>query len=713
VRKFRHIKLLAFQEGVIDQLEALLREGHREIGLTSGTGSGKTVMSMGFLSQVLTEMQSRTNIRLAVVLCHQTNIEVNWHWEKPTRMERPEYGPPIEIVDLTQKPRKDRTDALVEHMDAEEQPDPPVLIVTYATLRHAVAQGRLPDDLSHVLFVNDEAHHVPYQETPEEEDWDSSVRLKVSWADARMACAVRGATSLTVTATDFRANGDIPVHGDETSVVRVPPSVLIDEGCRPKTTEIRIKALRAQGTFQQMRSEERFRSEVEDEHGDRTGIKLEDADFDVLVQQWVEDGYPKAVFKTQSIFQASQTIAALLRNVPGLSPDEILDATGVEKSDKDRTEKAVRSEQNQTTDDVLDVTKSKFKAVVACQRFVEGTDWPFCSHVYVVGVPGSLVSILQVIGRAQRAKTRILHYEEVFPAYIQRSVCTFFVPRLDKEELTKRAEDLTKLSVLVGLCSENFDIGRHFLDINLSLRQAVRGLNVTWNVTPRWQREIERVVNLSDPERLKVVRHVLDQEDCLKTKLGKQPSFPEMMAQLMYEGGTTAMERIKHVVHYCNELAKRPEAPEGLHKAMEKSVRKIVKLLSEAPEDREPRVESLFRTEFEKIAEELGDMTVPFGDRYLGLKSELEKATLEKIDEKAKKVMASRPHYNKLTQEMIRWRDAHPVDDIPRDLSEIFGYPPGTYKRTRLQGELRNRSIPGQPDDVSNWRDFISDVGVV
>src|SRR5205823_2918372 len=45
---------------------------------------------------------------------------------------------------------------------------------------------------------------------------------------------------------------------------------------------------------------------------------------------------------------------------------------------------------------------SAFDVMVGIQRVLEGTDWPVCSAVYCVGMPGSLNTVVQFLGRAMR-----------------------------------------------------------------------------------------------------------------------------------------------------------------------------------------------------------------------------------------------------------------------------------------------------------------------
>ena len=42
--------------------------------------------------------------------------------------------------------------------------------------------------------------------------------------------------------------------------------------------------------------------------------------------------------------------------------------------------------------------------MIGIQRVLEGTDWPLCSAVYCVGMPGSLNTVVQFLGRAMRLK---------------------------------------------------------------------------------------------------------------------------------------------------------------------------------------------------------------------------------------------------------------------------------------------------------------------
>jgi superfamily II DNA or RNA helicase len=76
----------------------------------------------------------------------------------------------------------------------------------------------------------------------------------------------------------------------------------------------------------------------------------------------------------------------------------VLDATGTGALDKQRFLSALEAEKNRTH------AASAFDVMVGIQRVLEGTDWPVCSAVYCVGMPGSLNTAVQFLGRAMRLK---------------------------------------------------------------------------------------------------------------------------------------------------------------------------------------------------------------------------------------------------------------------------------------------------------------------
>jgi len=95
----------------------------------------------------------------------------------------------------------------------------------------------------------------------------------------------------------------------------------------------------------------------------------------------------------------------------------VLDATGTAALDKQRFLSALEAEKNRSH------AASAFDVMVGIQRVLEGTDWPVCSAVYCVGMPGSLNTVVQFLGRAMRLKA------DDYPAeHRDRARLVFFVP---------------------------------------------------------------------------------------------------------------------------------------------------------------------------------------------------------------------------------------------------------------------------------------------
>ena len=109
-------------------------------------------------------------------------------------------------------------------------------------------------------------------------------------------------------------------------------------------------------------------------------------------------------------------VAVLIRALQSQGA-RVLDATGTGVEDKKRFLAALKAEKNRSHGE------SRFDVVVGIQRVMEGTDWPVCSAVYCVGMPGSLNTVVQLLGRAMRPKNQ--DYPE---QQRDRARLVFFVP---------------------------------------------------------------------------------------------------------------------------------------------------------------------------------------------------------------------------------------------------------------------------------------------
>ena len=136
-----------------------------------------------------------------------------------------------------------------------------------------------------------------------------------------------------------------------------------------------------------------------------------------LCARWTDDGRPKAIVRVPPMRGGSGGLVARLKRSLESHGARALDATGVGARIKNRFLDDLGSERGRT------FSESRFDVMIGIQRVLEGTDWPVCSAVYCVGMPGLLNTVVQLLGRAMRLKG-----EDYPAAQRDRARLVFFVP---------------------------------------------------------------------------------------------------------------------------------------------------------------------------------------------------------------------------------------------------------------------------------------------
>ncbi len=96
--------------------------------------------------------------------------------------------------------------------------------------------------------------------------------------------------------------------------------------------------------------------------------------------------------------------------------------------------------------------------MVGIQRVLEGTDWPVCSAVYCVGMPGSLNTVVQFLGRAMRLKG------EDYPAEQRdRARLVFFVPCGGGAALADLSLDHSRHALLTCCFLADHEVGQEWI----------------------------------------------------------------------------------------------------------------------------------------------------------------------------------------------------------------------------------------------------------
>lgn len=261
------------------------------------------------------------------------------------------------------------------------------------------AEPALPGGLAGATLVLDEAHRMPAA---------GMAQVVELWRR-------RGGRVLLYTATAFRHDGDPvllgphPATGEPMRVRRRTLAQHMEEGFAPAEVVTELVAVRTA-----VISAEEFR-------GSRPPTKPEVRGQVVveMVARWIGDGRPKLIVRVPVMPGGSGEMVEAAVLAFRAAGARVLDLSGQEAEDKDRFLSALPAERHAAA-----FHESKWDVLVGVQRVSEGTDWPFCSTVYCVGLPASLTLVTQLLGRATRDK-RQAGYP---PAHARRAKIVFFVP---------------------------------------------------------------------------------------------------------------------------------------------------------------------------------------------------------------------------------------------------------------------------------------------
>ncbi len=150
-----------------------------------------------------------------------------------------------------------------------------------------------------------------------------------------------------------------------------------------------------------------------------------------MVEVWEKDGRPKTIIRikpTNTITNirlmtytrdAFKAVAGEDRVLTIRNPDSFPKGVCNEGFDSSgRLSEELTKERKRKYDE------SSWDVIVAMNTVIEGVDWPLCSHVFLMGLPDSFLTIVQILGRATRQRTSIEGYPE---RWVDTSRIVFFV----------------------------------------------------------------------------------------------------------------------------------------------------------------------------------------------------------------------------------------------------------------------------------------------
>jgi len=316
----------------------------------------------------------------------------------------------------------------------------PVAFLAHGHNPRGTADNRLTDtarpaDLTGKALFIDEAHHASA---------DGLSQIVSTWRE-------RGGQLFFFTATPYRGDGR-PVALEGMRLFRRSLAEHMAEGFAPRHLDREIVALGRRGD---VITASQFTGE------DAPPPSYFDGLVTAICRKWVDDGKPKAIVRVPPMRGGSEGLVNHLLHALTAAGARTLDATGTAAEDKQRFLRALASEKDRTH------AASRFDVMVGIQRVMEGTDWPVCSAVYCVGMPGSLNTVVQLLGRAMRLKG------EDYPAEQRdRARLVFFVPCGGGAALADLSLDHSRHALLTCCFLADHAVGQEWI----VLREVRRGI---------------------------------------------------------------------------------------------------------------------------------------------------------------------------------------------------------------------------------------------
>jgi hypothetical protein len=375
------------QEAAEFMADQMLQEQQREVGLSMQPGAGKSISQQ--IHAVVMSMRAgvRLTISLAPQLCIKQGLvpTQDCRWVGLTGFNPPLEGDSIAVEqrkwrDLRATPLRDdesgRT-ALYGALHAEVPNQPHVAATYQALVRWTQDPDFLPRDLSDVLFFYDEGHHVG------EDNCIGALAKEIARRNGRRCF---------VSATLYRRDGklllspDTPVFSVSIAQAQADPD---DVRYCPKDLWLRTESI---------------------PYVD--GVSYAERVASAVIDFLERDGWRKSLIILKpgnSLAVAEQVARASFARRPDI---RVVNAVGdANKEIVSRTLAREQAAARGTSDgQPAQLSDSKVDIFISCGRFKEGSDWPFCSHVYDFAPTDSIAQYIQHAGRALRSKRGILGY---------------------------------------------------------------------------------------------------------------------------------------------------------------------------------------------------------------------------------------------------------------------------------------------------------------
>ncbi|HTU93506.1 MAG TPA: DEAD/DEAH box helicase family protein, partial [Gemmataceae bacterium] len=576
------------------------------------TGSGKTMQIV-----TLVAMQLGQRFTHAVIAAPQQQIEHAFVHPDYRLIAFPACqgvaAPDIEvpeglILGARTSKRLNSASRLIAYL-RHRGPQDYALACTHAALNR-LRPERVPDDLSGKALFLDEAHHASA---------DGLSEIVSLWRE-------RGGQLYFFTATPYRGDGR-PVALDGMRLYRRSLAEHMAEGFAPRHLESEIVALGHRGdhiTAAQFTGEEAPPASYFDEL------------IAAVCRRWTDDGRPKAIVRVPPMRGGSSGLVARLIHALASHGARVLDATGTGAEDKRRFLNALEAEKTRSH------AESQYDVIVGIQRVMEGTDWPVCAAVYCVGMPGSLNTVVQLLGRAMRPK------DEDYPEqHKDRAQLVFFVPCGGGSALADLSIDHSRHALLTCCFLADHEIGQEWI----VLRQVHRGIKDA--LGPREQNpaaaDAENEANepLAPEMRSEIELALASAREQIISE-GREPTLGEVVRQAMQARSDLPEVAFQQVA--TEILAAQPEEGAKVGDVIRQEIARRLRI--------HPAVKEAMEEAFAIVLEEFRDATLNDSVVLESIGRQIHGVTGGQIREFARRLREAVPR--PLTEEQIlEWADAH------------------------------------------------------
>lgn len=656
-----------YQWDAVRLLASYVLDGEPSLGLIAPTGAGKTTIVHGLLAK------TRQHLTGAVIAAPSLSTEANFRANvvmepepsSTTGFVSVNVGLPISEDDFTLDFREDVGSDKEGAFSAVMSPsgaDPSWFLTTHQQLA-LWGPDVLPTSTKGKLLVLDEAHHAGAVEEKTDEQEETRIgAFAEAWRE-------RGGQVLYVTATPFRTDEKRVLLSSAVTYTRTIAEHA-SSAYAPnnfKVTTAILKGLSVNTSAQLA--------------GDGLSVKDgQSGSFQAMVDRWVADGKPKAVFvvpQTGSKKWAARLVKALYTADPKI---RVVDGVGTSNDVRDRFLAALEREQDVTRweDSTVDV-------FIACKRFDEGTDWPLCSHVYNYGIPRSFGLIVQRWGRSFRDKSGIEGYPK---ALADEAAMVFFVPEVTEKVLDQFEQQHHDHAFLLACYLADWETARQY-GTELRLRRE-----------KAWSRRSAPKTEAEQVERLKQDQMVFASDHLRPKVLGLIQRYEASCEQ---QG---VVPEVRDVTRYLTQLGLSEEemlvAGQVLLSRIPESNDEVEERLASLPSN--PVRSDVYKL-FREVVEQYNDKTVNIlngpGKNAASIYSEFTGTDAEEIGEKLRQKL-QKPD---LTEDMIL--DAALRYHYRTGGSEEDGFPGETlddmfirYGRTPVPwGELPVEKLGGRRRD--------------